>query len=70
MKRLKDFNPRRTKNFKLLRQVGYIYTQTGILNKGTDWSFLRQCDFSLKYRENLHFNTGCSLGNSEIQIVP
>ena len=66
----KDFNPRRTKSFWCSALVGYIYTQLGILQKDTDWSFLRQADFSIKYQENLFFNPGCSLENAEIQIIP
>ena len=63
----KDRKKQNTSRFWCSALVGYIFTKCGILNKNTDWSILRPCDFSLM-GEDLHFNKGFSLSNTETEI--
>jgi hypothetical protein len=58
----KDNKPQKTDRFWCSALVGYIYTNCGILNKGTDWSILRPSDFTPQYSSNLNFNVPNSLG--------
>ena len=56
----KDSDPQKTNRFWCSALLGYIYTQCGCLNKYTDWSILRPCDFSdttkLKFNISLSNN--------------
>ena len=56
----KDPDPQKTNRFWCSALLGYIYTQCGCLNKYTDWSILRPCDFSdttkLKFKISLSNN--------------
>jgi len=56
----KDPDPQKTNRFWCSALLGYIYTQCGCLNKYTDWSILRPCDFSdttkLKFNISLSNN--------------
>jgi len=56
----KDPDPQKTNRFWCSALLGYIYTQCDCLNKDTDWSILRPCDFSdttkLKFKISLSNN--------------
>jgi len=56
----KDSDPQKTNRFWCSALLGYIYTQCDCLNKDTDWSILRPCDFSdttkLKFKISLSNN--------------
>jgi len=55
-----DEDPQKTSRFWCSALLGYIYTQLDILDKNTDWSILRPCDFSdnseLKFKISLSEN--------------
>ena len=63
-----DSHPQKTDRFWCSALVGYIYTQTGILDSETDWSILTPNDFSLD-GENLKFNGISRLANTEYKIM-
>ena len=63
----KNLTPQRTDRFWCSALVGYIYTQCGVLDPGTDWTILRPSDFSVD-GQKLEFSEGCSLDNSETRI--
>tara|TARA_Y100000591_G_C21854260_1_gene713945 strand:- start:9492 stop:10109 length:618 start_codon:yes stop_codon:yes gene_type:complete len=64
----KDSDPQKTDRFWCSALVGYIYTQTGVLDSETDWSILVPNDFSLD-GENLKFNGISRLANVEFRIM-
>lgn len=51
----KDSKPQKTDRFWCSALLGYIYTELGILQSTTDWSFLAPSDFSAKYNGALTF---------------
>ena len=62
-----DHSERTINRFWCSALVGYIYTQCGIVDSFTNWSFLRPSDFSMD-SENLNFLDKMSLG-PERQIL-
>ena len=64
----KDSDPQKTDRSWCSALVGYIYTQSGILDSNTDWSILVPNDFSLS-GENLKFNDISRLANMEYKIM-
>lgn len=44
----KDKSPQKTNRFFCSALTGYIFTQLGCLDKDTDWSIMRPCDFDIK----------------------
>ena len=65
----KDRDPQKKDRFWCSALLGYIYTNCGILNKGTDWSILRPSDFTPEGETGLTFNENISLGPM-IQLSP
>ena len=62
-----DIKPQRTDHFWCSALVGYIYTQSKILNSDTDWSIMRPCDFSAN-QQNLNLINNATL-DEEIKIL-
>jgi hypothetical protein len=62
-----DKKPQRTDHFWCSALVGYIYTQSKILNSNTDWSIMRPCDFS-ENQQNLDLINNATL-DEEIKIL-
>jgi len=62
-----DHSERTINRFWCSALIGYIYTQCGIVDSFTNWSFLRPSDFSVT-SENLNFLDKMSLG-PERQIL-
>jgi hypothetical protein len=62
-----DSNPQKTDRFWCSALIGYIYTKCGVLDKHTDWSILKPCDFSIE-GENLILEKNCQLENYETKL--
>ena len=64
----RDKNPQHTYSFWCSAFVGFALTKIGILNKETDWSILRPCDFAID-GENLNWNGETKLNPVEYELL-
>jgi len=58
--RCRDPDPQKVNRFWCSAFVGCFLTKIGVLNKKTDWSILKPCEFAMN---NLQFNIGYSMGD-------